>query len=98
MNGDYLSNGNGVSKSNSNEELATTQQTLQRDNVEDDLDAEMPQSPPTSASTANLMIPTNGSLNSMSFFFKVHITKGCLVYNLGISSSKDSFFWDDLRC
>ena len=71
MNGDYLSNGNGVNKNNSNEELATTQQTLQRDNVEDDLDAEMPQSPPTSASTANLMIPTNGSLNSMSFFFKV---------------------------
>jgi len=73
MNGDYLSNGNGVNKdgdnssetSSSSVELASTPQTaLQRDNVEDDLDAEMPSSPPTppassasSASNANLLLP-----------------------------------------
>ena len=86
MNGDYLSNGNGVNKdgdnssetSSSSVELASTPQTaLQRDNVEDDLDAEMPSSPPTppalsgsSASNANLLLPgANGSLNGKDDIF-----------------------------
>jgi len=77
MNGDYMSNGNGINKdgdnsdsetSSSSSELASNTQTaLQRDNVEDDLDAEMPSSPPlpASASNANSMLSgANGSLNA----------------------------------
>ena len=53
-------------------ELANDPQTaLQRDNVEDDLDAEMPSSPPTpaSASNANLLLSgANGSINGKHKF------------------------------
>merc|ERR1719362_2161812 len=75
MNGnDYLSNGNGVTNkdtengntssitSDSSKELASTAQTLQRDNVEDDLDAEMPLvSPPTTPPNPTQLQHENGS-------------------------------------
>merc|ERR1712037_902260 len=75
--------------SDSSKELASTAQTLQRDNVEDDLDAEMPLvSPPTTPPNPTQLQHENGS--SLGSFENETITTPVVTESLNPKSPSET--------